>query len=260
MPRDDLPEREFSYADINSREGDTALSSYDGLTAAIVKKYGTGDPEPEPKYAYQQPLTWDETVFLDCLFSNGMDVHLARKQSGITAHAYTLMNRPHIIQAIHERMKYEKVGVAETLEMIAKLARADLQDVYRIEEWDEREETVDEAGVTHVTITHHKRAVPDLVKAIERGDSYIIKSIEHDRQGNVKKLLIEDRAPYIDKLCLILGLTAKQGIHKKPFGSFLDRLRESGMNPRTVLQEMKALMSEMEQVSGEMFDATGETE
>ena len=258
--RDD--ELEFSYASINSREGDQVGNGYDGLTRGIIKKYGTGNPEPQPQYAYQQPLTWDETVFLDCLFSNGMDVRAARRAAGIgqKVHASTILSRPHIIQAIHERMKYEKVGVPETLEMIAKLARADVRDFYKVEEWDERTTETDEDGVEHVTIIHHKRAVPDLVKAIERGDSYAIKGVEHNRDGSVKKFMIEDRAPYIDKLCEILGLTNRNRMHPKPYGSFLDRLRDSGMNPRTVMREMKALMEEMQEASGEIFDATGESD
>jgi len=131
--------------------------------------------------------------------------------------------------------------VPEVLEMIGKLARADLQDVYTI--------VVDEDG--------NEKAVPDLVKAIKSGNTYMLKGLEHNRDGTVKKFIIEDRAPYIDKLCEILGLTNKNGNNKRDSRSYQEKLRDSGLDPKTIVEELEALTRELksEQVT-EVYDAS----
>ncbi len=231
---------------------------------ALVKQQAIQDANErvnEALFAYSKPLTEQEAVFIESYFTNGLDVHRAMRDAGFggSTHYSTVLGRANIQNAIHERMKFEKVGVPQLLELIAKLARADMQDIYTIEEWDDEQvASVDEDGTEHVRIVHHKRAVPDLVRAIESGNSYIIKAVEHNRDGSVKKLLIEDRSTYIGMLAEVLGLIKSPGDKRGQPRSYRDRIRESGIDPMVILEELEALKRELsgESVEREVYDAS----
>lgn len=201
--------------------------------------------------AYAKELDEQEVSFINYYFEFGLDVKKAAREAGYgAANFWTLLRRPHVAQAIYERLQYEQLAAPELMQMVASIARADVRNYLRVEEVESVDEQSGEVATT-------KRIVPDLASAIESGNTYAIKSIEFNRDGSVKKFVLEEKLEAIRLIGAAFGMFGLDKSHENDGLSMRERLRN--LDPRIVLSQLVLVAKEFgisNEELGTIFDAT----
>lgn len=202
------------------------------------RKY-TGKLDNGRRRPYSQELDENETMFVNFYFEYGLDVTRALRDAGYSwavKHPWEVMRRPHVQQAIFERLQYENLGAAELLQMVASLARGDIRNYVRVEEWEETVTDIAEDGTTVEHTETRYRVLPDLFEALKSGNTYALKSVEWNRDGTVKKLVLDDRFEAIRLIGAALGMFGLDKNNENDGISFKERMRN--IDPRVVVEEL----------------------
>lgn len=221
-----------------------------------------------PRFRDNRELSEREILFIESYVTSFNVVQSAKEAGYATGvSGYHLLGRPIVARAIYERLKFEKMAAPEIINRVGALARADMKHFLRIEEvpTGEEEEAVDEetGEVIRIKLTN-KRVVVDLINAIERDETYPLKSVEFYRTGEVKKITIEDRLEAIKLIGAAYGLFGTKNAGDDSGRAWFERARDLGIEPRAALEEMIKIAEEWkvqlpkEIVEGQFQEKMGE--
>lgn len=202
---------------------------------------GRSRDNPPAEYVFDEY----QTMFMD-IYCRTHDAPRAAVEAGYRRdYANKLMQNPHIIQAIYERLRNEKMAAPEVINRVGQLVRADLKHYMRIKRTSIEKEVIDEktGEVTKKKVVH-KEVVVDLVRAMENDETYPLKSIEYYRSGEVKKITIEDRLEAIRLMGSAFGLFGNKQAGDDAGRSWMERARDSGYEIKTVIEAMMEIAKE----------------
>lgn len=229
---------------------DKERSTYQNYVANVHRRVtGKKDPgQTPPRFKDNRELSEREILFIEAYITSFNVVQSAKEAGYATGiSGYHLLARPIVARAIYERLKFEKMAAPEIINRVGALARADMKHFLRIEEvpTGEEEEAVDEetGEITRIKVTS-KRVVVDLIEAIQRDETYPLKSVEFYRTGEVKKITIEDRLEAIKLIGAAYGLFGTRNAGDDSGRAWFERARDLGIEPRAALEEMIKIAEE----------------
>lgn len=172
-------------------------------------------------------LSEREILFVEAYVTTcNYDPRRAALEAGyaVSSYGFEVLKRPRVLQAVDERMHFEKMEAPEVVNRVAQMFRADLRHFLRVEKYE-------------VDGEPRERVVVDLLHAMRHDNTYPLKKVEFYRSGEIKSIAIEDRLEAAKLIGAVFGLF---GI-KEPFDDerpFDVRAREMGHDPKMVIEAM----------------------
>lgn len=176
--------------------------------------------------------TEKQIVFIES-YCTWFDTARAARDAGIAiTYGYKLLKYKPIKDAIWERVQHEKASPHEIVQRVMDIARGDIGRLLTVEEH------TTEEGKEYRTYKF------DLSRALIENMTYAIKTIEFDRLGNVKKVVMEDKLQALELVGRAFGVFPREP-DVKDDRDFVQRARDMGLDPVRVAVEMGRMAKQL---------------
>lgn len=140
-------------------------------------------------------LTYQQQAFIDALLADpARNASNAARESGYAqpgSMGCQLLDNPKIKNEIARLTRRSSMSAADTLFVLGELAQSDMNDFVSIN-------------------PKTKKVRYDLAKAVRLGKTHLIKVLLLDEVGNVKKIELHDKAPYLQMIAKNHGLLTER--------------------------------------------------